>query len=381
MKYKSTIKENEIDIATGTSIYGPFIIAKEYNYVLLEDIPCIIATGIKKNDKHQYEKYYGTVDENILFKDVNKYGKKLYAILKNNLNPLYKHNSMLNIKHRQLVGNKDITKNKDEVVSICLEFINEYGLSINMRELMDYTDNKQYKNLALKYGNTFVPLELLVNEILIYYILHLIFVNLITGYKSNETAYKILSIDNSIDSLNIFEANIKIIEILTGFISSRFLPLNESRHYLLKIIKAYDDTIIPIRYTFNLFTFCLEMMVNNVSTLSFKVDNNTFEETTYYIIRKCKRCLSNAVDIKTIGNNKKIPTTQKKYCDDCEHEMKLERNRKYERSLRTIYDQLKENVDKCTPELANEIRNLKPKDKETKSHLMRLYNQFKNDSK
>lgn len=381
MKYKNIYKEENLDIATGTSIYGSFIMAENYSYDMLFDIPCLVANNVQLDNNHRPIKYYGLVNENDFCKDINRYGKKLYSIFRNNFNRLYKYKSMLNIKHKSLVDRDIIMNNVDSVLPICLNFVNDYGLPINMREMLDFTHCKEYELLARKYGSTCIPIELIINQILVYYILNLIFKNLVSGYKSNIQAYSVVSIDKSITSLNIFEANLMILDILASFISSSFLPLNESRNYILKLIKANDNTIIPIRYTFNIFTFALERFVNDLSTLSFKEVDETFDETTYYIIRKCRKCLSNTVDIKTIKNNIKIPTTKKIYCDDCEQKVRIERNRRYEHSLRALYDELKANVDKCSPELANEIRNLKPKDKETKSHLMELYNQYKNDSK
>ena len=69
----------------------------------------------------------------------------------------------------------------------------------------------------------------------------------------------------------------------------------------------------------------------------------------------------------------------KEYCDECKQELKRIASNKYEHSIRTLYDELKNNVDKCNPKLANEIRNLKPKDKETKANLQRLYAEYQND--
>lgn len=381
MKYKNIYKEENVDIATGTSIYGSFIIAENYSFDMLFDIPCLVANNVQLDNNHRPIKYYGLVNENDFCKDINRYGKKLYSIFKNDFNQLYKYKSMLNIKHKSLLNRDVIMNNVDAVLPICLSFVNDYGLPINMREMLDFTDCKEYELLARKYASTCIPIELIINQILIYYILNLIFKNLVSGYKNNIEAYNILSIDKSITSLNIFEANLTILDILASFISSRFFPLNESRNYMLKLVKANDNTIIPIRYTFNIFTFALERFVNDLSTLSFKEDNEVFDETTYYIIRKCRKCLSNTVDIKTIKNNIKVPTTKRMYCEDCEHKERIERNRRYEHSLRALYDELKANIDKCNPKLANEIKNLKTKDKETKSHLIELYDQYKNDSK
>lgn len=381
MKYKNIYKEDNIDIATGTSIYGSFVIAENYSFDILFDIPCIVANNVQIDNNLRPIKYYGLVNENDFCKDINKYGKKLYSIFKNNLNQLYKYKSMLNIKHTTLLDRDVILDNIDDSLPICLSFVNDYGLPINMREMLDFTNCKEYELLARKYASTCIPIELIINQILVYYILNLVFRNLTSGYKNNIQAYNVLSIDKSIASMNIFEANLTILDLLASFISSRFFPLNESRNYMLKLVKANDNTIIPIRYTFNIFTFALERFVNDLSTLSFKEDDEVFDETTYYIIRKCRKCLSNTVDIKTIKNNIKVPTTKRIYCEDCERKVRIERNRRYEHSLRALYDELKANVDKCNPKLANEIRNLKPKDKETKSHLMKLYSQYKNDSK
>ncbi len=381
MKYKNIYKEENVDIATGTSIYGSFIIAENYSFDMLFDIPCLVANNGQLDNNHRPIKYYGLVNENDFCKDINTYGKKLYSIFKNDFNQLYKYKSMLNIKHKSLLNRDVIMNNVDAVLPICLSFVNDYGLPINMREMLDFTDCKEYELLARKYASTCIPIELIINQILIYYILNLIFKNLVSGYKNNIEAYNVLSIDKSITSLNIFEANLTILDILASFISSRFFPLNESRNYMLKLVKANDNTIIPIRYTFNIFTFALERFVNDLSTLSFKEDDEVFDETTYYIIRKCRKCLSNTVDIKTIKNNIKVPTTKRMYCEDCEHKERIERNRRYEHSLRALYDELKANIDKCNPKLANEIKNLKTKDKETKSHLIELYDQYKNDSK
>ena len=381
MKYKNIYKEENIDIATGTSIYGSFIIAENYSFDMLFDIPCLVASNVQLDNNHRPIKYYGLVNENDFCKDINRYGKKLYSIFKNDFNQLYKYKSMLNIKHKSLLNRDVIMNNVDAVLPICLSFVNDYGLPINMREMLDFTNCKEYKLLARKYALTCIPIELIINQILVYYILNLVFKNLASGYKNNIQAYNVLSIDKSITSLNIFEANLMILDILASFISSRFFPLNESRNYMLKLVRANDNTIIPIRYTFNIFTFALERFVNDLSTLSFKEDDEVFDETTYYIIRKCRKCLSNTVDIKTIKNNIKVPTTKRIYCEDCEHKERIERNKRYEHSLRALYDELKANIDKCNPKLANEIRNLKPKDKETKSHLIELYDQYKNDSK
>lgn len=381
MKYKNIYKEENIDIATGTSIYGSFIIAENYSFDMLFAIPCLVANNVQIDNNLRPIKYYGLVNENDFCKDISKYGKMLYSIFKNNLNQLYRYKSMLNIKHTTLLDRNIILDNIDNALPICLSFVNDYGFPINMYEMLDFTYYKDYKLLARKYGPTCIPIELIINQILVYYILNLIFKNLASGYKNNIQAYNVLSIDKSITSLNIFEANLIILDILASFISSRFFPLNESRNYMLKLVRANDNTIIPIRYTFNIFTFALERFVNDLSTLSFKEYDEVFDETTYYIIRKCRKCLSNTVDIKTIKNNIKVPTTKRIYCEDCEHKERIERNKRYEHSLRALYDELKANIDKCNPKLANEIRNLKPKDKETKSHLIELYDQYKNDSK
>ena len=79
-------------------------------------------------------------------------------------------------------------------------------------------------------------------------------------------------------------------------------------------------------------------------------------------------------------SNERIPFNKSYICNDCKEklksELKRESSRKYERTLREIYDKLKSVIDECSPKLANEIMHLDTKDKETKKHLNELYSKY-----
>ena len=101
---------------------------------------------------------------------------------------------------------------------------------------------------------------------------------------------------------------------------------------------------------------------------------------TYVAFRKCSGCSKNIVDLDMDRQNfLAAPKPKTKYCDDCKRKRKREVSKDYEHSIRILYDELKNNVNICNPKLANEIRNLKPKDKETKSNLQRLYDEYQKE--
>lgn len=363
MECKELYTKNNIDYGCG-KLYGPFPLIKDYSFSTNKKG---MKTIIPIKDNNYIDLFYAEMDEYSFFYDVIHYGQLLYEVFKDNINHLPRtwvipqsfEKSYINIISEQILIN-----NFSKIESICFEFLKKYTPGVVFQRYFPI----EYK------ATQGIPLSFMINHILLIFMLHTIFANLSTGFNQYTEIYNAFSInENDTDS----EVLDKIIE----YINIYSLPYYHIMSFNFEILRI-DNNIIPITITPNIFTFAFEVLQNNVAARSFYSFDEYNDVHSYIGFRKCSRCLKNMADLDMERQTQLVmPVYKRVYCDECRKELKRIASNKYEHSIREIYDELKKNVNKCNPNLANEIRNLKPKDKETKSHLMKLYNQYKNDSK
>lgn len=363
MEFKELYTRNNIEYGC-QKLYGPFPLIKEYKFSTNKKGMKVIIP-IKYNN--YTDAFYAEVDGYAFFYDVLHYGELLYNILKLYINPLRKSWSIPNTFEDstiQVVSEQTINKCFDKIENICIEFLHKYTFGFIPQKYFPVS----YK---LNQG---IPLFPLINHILIIFIFYTAFENLSSGYESFRELYESLSIKQDTSDSD-------ILNIIIDYINIYSQPYYNITSFHLSFLRI-DNNIIPITITYNLFAFAFEVLQNIVSTRSFYSFDKYNDLHTYIGFRKCARCLKNIVDLDMDRQNfLSAPKYRKVYCDDCKKELKRIASNKYEHSIRELYDKLKNNVDNCNSKLANEIRNLKPKDKETKSHLQRLYTEYLNNLK
>lgn len=358
---------NQLNDAEG-KLYGPFLCCEKYKY-------------FNKNGKIMYipdckdksEKVYATVDDFEILVDIIYFGEQLYHILKNyimHIDLTHKRPNLIDDNYFRLVSEKGIIDNFEQIKPICDNFFKKYGNPI-------ITDSFYPQDYNFHIG---FPISVVINHILLIYSLHVIFDKESSGYEEYKEIYHAFGINQKHDNNNIFNRVINYINMFS-------LPSYNLSSFYVELIKTDFDKVVPISTTYNMFAFAFSSLQNNIATCTFYQYDDILEEQYFCCYKKCKNCLNTFyiekfTDSKQFKNNiTKTPKIRQIYCEDCQKKLKHKASVKYEKSIRKIYDELKSNIDKCNPKLANEIRNLLPKDKETKSHLMELYNQYKNDSK
>lgn len=362
MEFKELYTKNNIEYGCGR-LYGPFRFSKDYLFSSnKKGIKVIIPI---MNEDYSHEMFYAEVDEYTFFYDVIYYGKLLYDELKVYITPLKKsyirpatfEDSVINVVSVDTINNCF-----DKIEKICREFIDKYTLGFCPERYfpVSYHLNQGY------------PIFPLVNHILFIFMIHKVFEKLSDGYDSYHEIYNALNINPT-------ASDTEILDTLIDYINIYSMPFYNIASFHSEII-IVDNNIIPITKTDNLFAFAFEVLQNNISTRSFYSFDENSSLHTYIAFRKCSGCSKNIVDLDMDRQNFfAAPKPKTKYCDNCKRKHKIKSSKEYERSIRELYDELKNNVNICNPKLANEIRNLKPKDKETKANLQRLYTEYQND--
>ena len=361
MNFKELYTKNNIDYNCG-KLFGPIEIIKDYTYSINKKG---MKTFIPIIDTDYHEAFYAEIDEYDFFYDVLHYGHQLYNILKSNINPLPKtwaiHNSFEK-SYLSIISEEIINDKWNKIDSICLDFAKHYTIGVVPQRYFPV----EYKL------NRGTPISFTINHILFIYMFHTVFANLSAGYNKYSEIYKAFGIND-------FHTDSEILDIIITYVNIYSMHYYHIMSYNLEIIRV-DDTIIPFTITPNIFTFAFEVFQNNLAARSFYSFDEYNDVHSYVGFRKCSRCLKNISDPDMDRQLFSLtPIYKKQYCDDCKKELKRISSNKYEHSIRTLYDELKNNIDKCNPKLANEIRNLLPKDKETKTHLEKLYNEYQHD--
>lgn len=304
-----------------------------------------------KNEKYDTKNLsYGEVEQYDFFKDVLMLGKELYKLFKDNLKPVFKNGGYVELTC-DFVSNKDINKNIEKVIPLCLDFVSQYNIPIYSLE----------RNNSENLENSISVHELVNNAIMIY-IINFAYSDICEHYEENETLYKSLEIDSDDVKEDIL---IKIVSFLDNIIGRASLG-----RYKTDVTRNWDDeNIIPIRYVTNLFTFAYETLINNIASSITYYEYDNGEVHTWIAYTKCHRCLATlSKEVKVSIDYK--PTFNKLLCDECQKVNRHKSVMNYERTKREIYDYLKKNIHRSkNNDLINEVNNLKPKDKESKTHL------------
>ena len=307
-----------------------------------------------KNEKYDAKDLsYGEVREHVFFKDVLTLGKELYRLFKDNLKPIFQNGAYMEITG-DFVSNKDINKNIEKVIPLCLDFVSQYNIPIYSLE----RNNSEYLEDS-------ISVHELVNNAIMIYILNFAYSDLCVHYEENEALYKSLEIDSDDGDYYIL---IKIVSFLDNIFGRASLG-----RYKTDVTRNWDeDKIIPIRYVTNLFTFAYETLINNIASyVTYDKDYNE-EMHTWKAYTKCHRCLA------TLSKEVKVstdyePAFNKLLCEECKKVNRHKSVMNYERTKREIYDYLKKNIHRSkNNDLINEVNSLKPKDKEGKKHLKSL---------
>ena len=362
MEFKELYTKNNIDYGCGR-LYGPFLYPSDYTFSSNKKGMKVIIPI--RDEDYIHESFYAEIDEYTFFYDVIYYGNLLYNELKSYITPLkksYRYPSTFEDSVPSVVSSDAINNCFDKIENICREFINKYTLGFHPERYFPV-------NYHLNQGYPIFPL---VNHILFIFMLHKVFEKLSEGYNSYCEIYNALCIDST-------ASDIEILDTLIDYVNIYSMPFYNISSFHSEII-IIDNNIIPITKTDNLFAFAFEVLQNNISTRSFYSFDENSSLHTYVAFRKCSGCSKNIVDLDMDRQNfLAAPKPKTKYCDDCKRKRKREVSKDYEHSIRILYDELKNNVNICNPKLANEIRNLKPKDKETKSNLQRLYDEYQKE--
>ena len=361
MEFKELYTKNNIEYGCG-KLYGPFPLINDYKFSTNKKGMMVI---IPIRDHNYTDNFYAEIDEHNFFYDVIHYGNLLYNILKAHINPLKKSWVIPNDFESstiQIISEETIYNHFNELKDIVTDFTSKYTYCFIPQRYFPI-------NYKITQG---IPLSPIINHILLIFMIHTVFEKLSTGFDSYKEIYNSLSIKpTSSDS--------EVIDILIDYLNIYSLPHYHIASFHLEVLRI-DNNVIPITVTSNLFAFAFEVLQSNITTRSFYSFDEYNDLHTYVGFRKCARCLKNLVDLDMDRQSfLSSPKYKKEYCDECKQELKRIASNKYEHSIRTLYDELKNNVDKCNPKLANEIRNLKPKDKETKANLQRLYAEYQND--
>lgn len=361
VEFKELYTKNNIEYSC-RKLYGPFPLINDYKFSTNKKGMKVI---IPIRDNNYKDIFYAEIDEYNFFYDVIRYGSLLYDILKADITPLKKSwmipNSFEN-STIQIVSEITISKHFNELKEIITDFISKYTYCFVPQ-----------RYFPVKYKiNQGIPLFPIINHILFIFMIHTAFDKLSTGFDSYKELYNSMSIKTT-------NSNLEIMDILIDYLNIYSLPFYHISSFNLELLRI-DNNVIPITVTPNLFSFAFEVLQNNITTRSFYSFNEYYESHQYIGFRKCVRCQKNIVDTEMDRERfLSTPRYKKVYCDDCKHEVRKITSNKYEHSIRILYDELKNNVDKCNPNLATEIRNLKPKDKVKKSYLQRLYAEYRHD--
>ena len=363
MKCKELYTINNIEYGCG-KLYGPFPLIASYEF---SDNKKGMKTIIPIKDHNYHDNFYAEMDEYDFFKDVIMFGKQLYNVFKSNILFIKKtwqipqtfENSIVHI-----VSEKNITEHFSEIKDICQDFINNYTYCFIPQRFF-----------PISYiGVEGIPLSPLINHSLFIFMLHTVFEKMSSGYDEYKDIYEALSIHHDTTDSDILDTVIDYINIYS-------MPHHKIAAFNMEILRL-DNNVIPITVTSNIFAYAFEVLQNNISSRTFYSFDQYNDVHNYVGFRKCTRCLKNIVDNDMDRQTfMSTPKYKKIYCDDCKKELRRISSNKYEHTLRTMYDELKNNINKCNTKLANEIRNLQPKDKETKSHLQRLYSEYLNETK
>ena len=353
MKYLNEYTENDIDYNCGV-LYGIFhplgkiTLKKERN------------TYYIVNNTTDNIFMYGEIDEYQLYKDVIEYGNKLYSIFCNEIGyKIYDSTSLDPYARVWRPITHFISNDKVEAAfNICKDFIRDYNLPFDT----------QYYAISRKAIGFFQnDLLQIVNYLLVTFMIHTIFVELSDGFDKYPAIYNALDISSKL-------TNSDILKIITKIHNSfRYLEHENIGTYKISLIEN-GDSLIPIRYANNLFTFVHEVITNNICTLSFHSLDSRNTTNNYVVFRKCSGCLKNLSDeADTQEEYKKIPIFKKKYCDECRLRAKKHSSTIYEHSIRELYDKVKAYLlTGSNPKLISEIKSMPPKDKITKAYLKEL---------
>ena len=358
MKYRNIYNRCDFSPSAGL-LFGPVGISKQYELIKTKkSVYCIRSI----NDDNQELSYFD-VDENQLYTDIIYYGSKLYDILKDDLLSV-DISKLSSRKPSDIIYDNGIAKHIDLIEPICIDFIDNYGFPLS-------TDDEQVIQHGLFYylnKNCYniVSVVSIVRYILIIFMLHQSLIHLNNIKNVYPQIYSCLFNNPEITNSNMLNS-------LSIYANSYNNFLNQTSKYVIRIITRDDNTLVPIRYTTNLFTFAFEVFINCLCTLSYKAWEN--DDTYSYIsFRKCQKCLKNIFDEPNVSTtNNKIPLNRFYICDDCKKDAKRIASRKYEHSLREMYDDIKSMLPSITnPELIATINSMKPKDIITKKELKEL---------
>ncbi len=308
MKYINIYDDLNIDYECNV-LFGKFHNSGKYVINSYKDM-IYIKNEVSSNNK---KKFYGEVDEALLYKDILRYGKQFYKILYQNLDIIFDCDHFVSITAFNCVSNKIINLERIKLIPICLEFLESYNIPVDMEEL----------NNSFHDSNS-ISIYYLVNIILLIYIINLIYSNLEKDYDKYKEAYHIFNIDSDFSSVEILETLADFFNLSAGFGFKLGI-------YKISILKTKGNQYVPLRYTTNLFTFAWEMLQNNFATLSFCEISDTDDEKEFLMFRKCSICLKNLTETVLLSAfSDKIPTMKMQYCEECNNKRKRLRNNKYE---------------------------------------------------
>lgn len=362
MEYTETYSKNSLSEFEG-KLYGPFLLAVDYKFIKKNNIVRFIPISDIKHKEH----LWASINDFEFFQEILKYGKDFYTILKNDIKAIpYSLNSptIINDSYFQLVSENDITKRFKELEPICLDFLLKYGNPINIDKYFP-----QEYNFEIGY-----PVSLIINHSLLIYIIHTVFAQLKEGYAAYTTIYNSLNIAETDNNHQIY---IKVVKYINMFSN----PSYHLSTFNSEIVIDSSKTFVPISSTSNLFTFAFLALQNNIATKTFYAYDDANFRSTYICFKKCARCLTGFSEAKAIESLNKIPKIKTVYCEKCKIELKRIASKKYEKSLREKYNELKENIDKCSPESIEKLKELRKDGKISKKALEPIIKDYKKGSK
>lgn len=320
MKYKIIINNNNYDLDLNNEIrilYGNFYLSKGFETYFTEN-----QWYIKNNYKDKVEQY-AEVDEEELFNDILKAGKKIYSIVKEDLKPVYDNDVWLYFPSHLIINIDICNKYHKELEPILLEFVQMYNIPISMEN----------------FNNTFIDLCSisfleLTNNILLIYVINTIYAKLNTGVENYYKIYNIFSINRE-------DTNEKILTKLADIFNNDYILNFGLNNYKTRLMKI-DNLYVNFKYTSNLFTIAWDFLRSMFSTLSFKVEDEN--GTEYLVFTRCCSCLSTLSEIKEYKiTPNKLPNYFNVRCDNCKSIRIANQKKQYEKNLRNTYDYIKEN--------------------------------------
>lgn len=276
-----------------------------------------------KNNVLNYTKHYARVDEEELFVDILKTGRKLYNILKNSLDPIYNNGVWLKIPFNSLVNLHVCNYYFKELSPIILEFVNNYNIPI----CMENVNNANVSNNSISFNE-------IINTILFIYILNYIYVKLSSGVEKHYSIYNLFSIKKESSNEDILRELSNIFNYSNGMLFGLGT-------YKTNIIRL-DNSYTPFRYTTNLFTFAWEFLQSSFCTLTYK--ENTDDGVEYLTFSRCANCLSTISEVKEYElSHNSLPQYFKFLCDNCKKKKIANQKLAHDRKIINTYNYIFEN--------------------------------------